>query len=186
MKWVVGGIDQPRKVEARAPLPSYVTDAPSDKSLTDLLLDGDIDAVFAPLPPKQYHPVDGPIVRLVPDFRSVEKRYFEETRCYPTQHVLLLRKQVWEKNPSIGRHLVETFDQCEARFQEGQHLFPYSTPWQIAEVEETDLSMGPSFHAHGLAKNRHEVDVFCQSGFDDGLTQRRVSVEEYFAEFLKG
>ena len=97
----------------------------------------------------------------------------------------MLRKEVFEKNPSIGRSLVSAFDACETRFQEGQHLFPYSTPWLIEDVEGTRLLMGPQFHAHGLEKNRTEIDTFCQAGFDDGLTKRRVSVEEYFAEFLK-
>jgi 4,5-dihydroxyphthalate decarboxylase len=185
INWVVGGTDQPAKVQSRVPLPSYVTDAPSDKSLTDLLLAGDLDAIFVPLPPKTYHSVDGPIVRLIPEFRSVEKQYFEDTRCYPTQHVLVLRREVWEKNPSLGPLLVEMFAECEAKFQEGLHLFPYSTPWEMAEVEETDRLMGPDYHAHGLEKNHHVVDVFCQGGFDDGQTQRRVTVEEYFAEFVK-
>jgi hypothetical protein len=58
------------------------------------------------------------------------------------------------------------------------------TPWQIGEVEETELLMGPDYHAHGLEKNRDTVDAFCQSAFDDGLTERRVTVDEYFAEFL--
>ncbi len=185
IKWVVGGTDEPRKIVARAPLPSYVTDAPADKSLTDLLLAGDVDAIFVPLPPKKYHPVEGPIVRLIPEFRSVEKKYFEQTRCFPPQHVLILRREVWEKNPSLGPLLLEIFEQCETKFQENLHHFPYSTPWQVAEVEETDLLMGPDFHAHGLEANRHPVDVFCQSGFEDGQTKRRVTVEEYFAEFLK-
>jgi 4,5-dihydroxyphthalate decarboxylase len=185
IKWVVGGTDQPNQVQARVPLPPYVTNAPSDKSLSDLLLEGELDAIYVPLPPKKYHPVNGPIVRLVTDFRTVEKLYFEKTQCYPTQHVIVLRKEVWEKDPSVGRRLVETFQQCEAKFQEGLHLFPYSTPWEIAEVEDTDLLMGPEFHAHGLEKNHHEVDVFCQGGFDDGQTKRRITVEEYFAEFLK-
>ena len=84
------------------------------------------------------------------------------------------------------RRLLDTFQQCEAQFQEGLHHFPYSTPWEIAEVEETYLSMGPEFHAHGLEENHREVEVFCQGGFDDGQTKRRITVEEYFAEFLKG
>ena len=186
MKWVVGGADAPAQVQARVTLPPYVTNAPSDKSLSDLLIEGELDAIFVPLPPRKFHPVEGPIVRLVPDFRAVEKRYFEKTQCYPTQHVIVLRKQVWERDPSVGRRLLDTFQQCEAQFQEGLHHFPYSTPWEIAEVEETDLSMGPEFHAHGLEENHREVDVFCQGGFDDGQTKRRITVEEYFAEFLKG
>jgi hypothetical protein len=45
--------------------------------------------------------------------------------------------------------------------------------------------MGRDFHAHGLEQNRHAVDVFCQSAFEDGLIKRRVAVDEFFAEFLK-
>ena len=185
VEWVVGGPDSPRAVTHRVPLPSHVTDAPPDRSLSDLLLAGDLDAFFAPLPPKMYHPVDGPIVRVVPDFRSLEKRYFSDTRCYPTQHVLLLRREVWEENPSADRLLLEIFEQCEEKFAASQRLYPYSTPWLISEVEETELLMGEDFHPHGLEENRHAVDEFCQSAFDDRLTARRVTVDEYFAEFLR-
>ena len=185
IEWVVGGSDTPTAVTASAPLPSHVTNAPADKSLSDLLVAGDIDAMFVPLPPSKYHPEDGPIVRIVHDFRSLEQRYFADTGYYPTQHVLLLRRQVWERDPSVGGRLVEIFEQCERTFTASQRLFPYCTPWHIAEVEETELLMGPDYHAHGLEKNRATVDAFCQSAFDDGLTERRVTVDEYFAEFLR-
>jgi 4,5-dihydroxyphthalate decarboxylase len=185
VEWVVGGPDTPTTVTHRVPLPSHVTAAPPDKSLSDLLLAGDLDAFFAPLPPSKYDLVDGPIVRVVPDFRSLEKRYYSDTGYYPPQHVLLLRRQVWERNPAVDRQLVDIFERCEARFVANQRLFPYSTPWLIGEVEETERLMGEDYHAHGLEKNRDAVDAFCQSAFDDGLTQRRVTVEEYFAEFLR-
>ncbi len=185
MAWVVGGADAPGRVGFLAPYPAYVQDAPESRSLSDLLLAGEIDAVFAPIPLKKYHPVDGPIARLVPDFRTVEKSYFERTRCYPPQHVIVLRKEVWERDPSLGGRLVAAFDECEARFQANQHLFPYASPWLMAEVEETDLVMGREHFAHGLEKNRAQIDVFCQAAFEDGLTKRRVPVDEYFAEFVR-
>ncbi len=185
MTWTVGGIDEPRRVEARAPLPEHVADAPPNRSMADLLLNGDLDAFFAPLPPRDHDADNGPIVRLVPQFRGVETQYFEDTRFFPTQHVLLIRRATWERGPEIGHRLLEIFAECETRFQDGQHLFPYSSPWQLAEVEETDRLMGSGFHAHGLENARHEVDMFCQSAYEDGLTERRVSVDEYFAEFLE-
>jgi 4,5-dihydroxyphthalate decarboxylase len=184
MQWIVGGVDAAAKVSSVAPFPPHVRDAAPGRSLIDLLLGREIDALFAPIPPKKYHPVDGPVARLVPDFRSLEKRYFEETRCYPPQHLIVVRKDVWGRDPSIGRSLVAAFDECEERFQASQHLFPYASPWLMAEVEETDLVMGRNHFAHGLEKNRAEVDVFCQSAFEDGLTKRRVTVDEFFAEFL--
>ena len=45
--------------------------------------------------------------------------------------------------------------------------------------------MGADYHAHGMEKNRHAVDTFCQGAFDDGLTKRRITVDEFFAEFVE-
>jgi len=100
--------------------------------------------------------------------------------------VLLLRRAVWEKRPALGPMLVDLFQRCEATFHASQRLYPYHAPWLLAEIEETERLMGAGYHAHGLEKNRHAIDVFCQSAFDDGLTERRVRVDEMFAEFLKG
>ena len=45
--------------------------------------------------------------------------------------------------------------------------------------------MGTDYHAHGIDKNRHAVDTFCQGAFDDGLTKRRLTTNDFFAEFLE-
>jgi len=184
IEWVVGYADRPGEVVARAPLPPHVTNAPADKSLTDLLLTGAIEAMFVPLPPAKYHTTDGPVVRLIPDYRALERRYFTETGCYPPQHVLVLREPVWREDTSMGERLLETFNECEAEFTAGQRLYPYSTPWLIGEVEETEQLMGREFHSHGLAANRKALDTFCQGAYDDGLTRRRITVDQYFAEYL--
>ena len=185
VQWIVGSPDSTTAVAVNVTLPSNVTLAPSGSSLSDLLLAGDIVAFFAPLPPSKYDAANGPIVRLIPDFRSVEQRYFRETRCYPPQHVIVLRREVWERDRSLGRRLVETFERSEASFTAAQRLYPYSTPWLVSEIEETERLMGRDFHPHGLEKNRHALDVFCRSGFEDGLTKRRVTVDEFFAEFVQ-
>jgi 4,5-dihydroxyphthalate decarboxylase len=185
IQWIVGSPDQTTPVNPAAPLPANVSLAPAGRSLSDLLLEGKIDAFFAPLPPRRYHAVTGPITRLIPDFRPVEQGYFKATGCYPPQHVVLLRRAVWEKDPSIGRRLLDLFERCETQFHDGQRLYPYGTPWQLAEIEETERVLGREFHRHGIEANRRALDTFCQGAFDDGLTKRRVTVEEFFAEFLK-
>jgi 4,5-dihydroxyphthalate decarboxylase len=183
--WVVGGPDAPAAVRIPDPPPSHVRPAPAGASLSDLLLRGEIDAFFAPLPPKQFNQADGPIVRAFPEFRSIEQRYFADTRCYPPQHVIVLRRAVWERDRSVGRRLIETFNAAESKFEAAQREFPYHSPWLIADVEDAVRLMGADYHAHGLEKNRHVVDAFCRGAHDDGLTKRRVSVDEFFAEFLK-
>jgi 4,5-dihydroxyphthalate decarboxylase len=183
--WIVGGADGPAAVTVPDPPPAHVSKAPSGTSLVDLLMAAEIDAFFAPLPPRTYHPIDGPIVRVFPDFRAIEQKYFAETRCYPPQHIVLIRRASWDRDRSVGRQLVEAFNDSETMFEAAQRQFPYNSPWLIAEVEDAARLMGTDYHAHGLEKNRHAVDVFCRSAFEDGLTKRRLTVEDFFADFLK-
>lgn len=184
VRWVVGNADGSGPVTARGPFPPNVTVAPEGKSLSDLLLAGEIEAFFAPLPPKQHHPSGGPIVRLVPDFQAMEQKYFAVTRCYPPQHVMVIRKESWQRDPSAGRRLVDACNECESAFHAAQKLYPYNSPWLIRDIEDAEMAMGADYHAHGLAKNRHAMDVFCQGAYDDGLTKRRLSVDDFFSEFL--
>jgi len=184
VRWVVGNADGSGPVTARGPFPSNVSIAPEGKSLSDLLLAGDIDALWAPLPPQQHHPIDGPIVRLIPDFRAVEQNYYSVTRCYPPQHVIVFRKTAWEQKRAVARELVAVCNESDAAFHAAQRLFPYNSPWLIDDIEQAERTMGADYHAHGLEKNRHVVDAFCQAAFDDGLTKRRITVDEFFREFL--
>jgi 4,5-dihydroxyphthalate decarboxylase len=183
--WTVGGTDAPAAVRIPEPPPSNVQPAPPGSSLSDLLLRGDIDAFFAPLPPGKFNQIDGPIVRVFPDYRDIEQRYFGATRCYPPQHVIVLRRTSWQRDPSVGQRLVEAFNAAEVQFEAAQREFPYNSPWLIGDVEDAVRVMGRDYHAHGLQKNRHVIDTFCQGAFDDGLTKRRVTADEFFAELLK-
>jgi 4,5-dihydroxyphthalate decarboxylase len=184
VQWIVGGVDGPATVRLPDPPLRYVTPAPAGTSLSALLLDGKIDALFAPLPPRVFNPVDGPIVRAFPGFQAVEQKYLADTGCYPPQHVVIVRRASWDREPSAGRRLVDAFNESEVAFEALQRQYPYNSPWLIEEVENTARLLGPTYHAHGLDTNRRAVDVFCQSAFDDGLTKRRVTVDEFFAEFL--
>ena len=185
VRWIVGGVDGPATVRLPDPPLPYVTPAPKAKSLATLLVEGDIDALFAPLPPRDFHPEKGPIVRAVPHFDAVEQKYYTDTGCYPPQHVIVLRRPSWDRDPSVGRRLIDAFNESESVFEALQRQFPYNSPWLIEEVERTARLMGPAYHAHGLEHNRRAVDTFCQAAFDDGLTKRRVTVEEYFPEFQR-
>ena len=181
--WTVGGVDAPAAVRIPEPPPAHVRPAPKERSLSDLLLRGELDALFSPVPPAGLG--DGTMVRVFPDFRDMEQRYYAATRCFPPQHVIVLRRTSWQKEPAAGRRLVDAFNTAEVQFEAAQRQFPYNSPWLIADVEDAVRIMGADYHAHGFEKNRHALDTFCQGAFDDGLTKRRVTAEEFFAEFLE-
>ncbi len=182
--WVVGDADVPSTGTGASVLPPHVTYAPKGKNLTDLLFARDIEAMMVSLPPARFYDGSGTMTRLIPDYRQVEQRYFKDTQCFPPQHVILIRKAVWERNPGVGKRLVDAFQRADEMFTAAQRLYPYASPWLLEDVEQSEQVMGSRVYAPGMEANRHVLDVFCDGAFRDGMTSRRVTVDEMFAEFL--
>src|SRR6185436_3036788 len=142
------------------------------------------DAVYSPPRPQAYHPLTGAIARLFPDFRTIEQAYYRETGAYPPQHLIVLRREIWDANRWIAKSLTDAFAAANECFTAAQSGFPYATPWLEAELEDTAAVMGEDFHPHGLARNRTQIEMFAAEAFRLGLTKRQITAEEYFADFL--
>ncbi len=183
VRWTIGNPDAAWGSGAAAALPDGVANAGA-RSLSEMLLAGDLDAIYSPPRPKLYHPVNGPIARLFPDFRAVEQAYVKATGAFPPQHLIVLHRAVWEANKWIAGALTDAFTAAQDEFAAIQRGFPYSTPWEEAELENTRLLMGDDFHAYGLEANRGQIDMFCAEAHRLGLTSRRVTVDDYFADYL--
>jgi 4,5-dihydroxyphthalate decarboxylase len=162
-----------------------VSAPPKGRSLSDLLLAGELDAIYSPPRPERYHPERGPIARLFPDFRPVEEEYFRATGAFPPQHLIVLRRETWDANRWIARRLTEAFVAANDWFAAAQRGFPYATPWLEAELERATAVLGDDLHPYGLEPNRAQIEMFAGEAFRLGLTSRRVTVEEYFADYLE-
>jgi 4,5-dihydroxyphthalate decarboxylase len=184
IEWWIGEVDVPQITSHDGALPAHVHAAPAGRSLSDMLMAGEIDALYSPPRPDRYHPVEGPIVRLIPDIRATEQRYYRETGAYPPQHLIVRRREVWERDRSLAHRLTAAFIRCNHRFAVAQRRFPYVTPWLDLELEETDALMGPDFYRDGLEPNRRTMEIFCETAHKAGLTTRLIAVNDYFAEFL--
>jgi 4,5-dihydroxyphthalate decarboxylase len=184
LQWCIGPVDAPMATTATTVLPPGVTAPPAGKSLAQMLIAGELDAIYSPPKPKDYNAVGGPIVRLFPDYKGIEQEYFRKTGAFPPQHLVLVRRAVWEQNKWIARSLTDAFIACEDMFTACLRGFPYSTPWQETELADTDALMGEDFHPYGYEKNRAQIEMFCNQAHEVGLTARRVTPEEYFEEFL--
>jgi 4,5-dihydroxyphthalate decarboxylase len=185
LQWWIGPVDEPNITSHVYTLPDGVRAAPPGRALSEMLIDGELDAIYSPPRPRLYHPANGPIVRLLQDVRGVEREYFLATRMYPPQHLVVLRRETWDANKWIARSLTEAFTRCTEVFGKAQRSFPYASPWLDAELEETEALMGADFHAEGFEQNRATVEVFAEQAYAAGIVGRRISAEEYFAEYLK-
>jgi 4,5-dihydroxyphthalate decarboxylase len=186
VEWWIGDVDKGWSAQHQATLPDGVHPVSPGRFLSQMLLAGDLDAIYSPPRPARYHPKDGPIVRLFPDCRAVERDYFKATGVYPPQHLIVLRREVWERNKGLARALTDVFIRSNTMFAAAVRNFPYVSPWLDSDLEETEALMGPDFHQDGYERNRATVEAFCRQAFDLGITRRLVTPEEYFAEFLEG
>ena len=93
---LIGPVDEPQPPTGPGPLPPGVHAAPVGRSLAEMLVAGEIDALFSSPRPRDYHRENGPIHRLVPDFPTVEAEYSRHTGAFPVQHLVLVRRAVWE------------------------------------------------------------------------------------------
>jgi 4,5-dihydroxyphthalate decarboxylase len=184
LQWCIGPVDEPNITSHVYTMPDGVRSAPAGRALSQMLMDGELDAIYSPPRPRRYHSVDGPIVRLFPDIRSIEREYFKATRVYPPQHLVVLRREVWEADKWIARSLTDAFTHCTEVFGKALRSFPYASPWLDAELEETETLMGADFHAEGFERNRATIEIFAEQALKAGIVGRRISAEEYFADYL--
>jgi len=184
IEWWVGDIDRPWSAPTAQTFPPGVRTPAAGRSLAQMLLAGELEAIYSPPRPEAYHPVDGPIARLFPDFRGIEQEYFRKTGAFPPQHMIVIHRAVWEANRWIARSLTDAFIAANECFTAAQKGFPYATPWLEAELEDTAAVMGGDFYPYGLERNRAQIDLFAGEAFRLGLTSRLVTTDEYFADFL--
>ena len=187
IRWWIGDIDTPWSAAPMdVKLPVGLNAPPKGQSLSDMLIAGELEAIYSPPRPQRYHPTTGPIARLFPDFRTIETEYFRATGAFPPQHLIVLRREAWEANRWIAKSITDAFCAANDVFTASQKGFPYATPWLEAELEHTEAAMGEDFHAHGYERTRSQIDMFAAEAFRLGFTKRRVTPEEYFADFLQG
>ncbi len=185
LQWCIGDIDKPWAAPAPPVLPPGGTAPSPGQSLAQMLIAGELDAIYSPPVPKDFHPERGPIVRLYPDSRAIERDYFKATGVFPPQHLIVLRREVWEQDHGLARRVTDAFNQCEDWVADQLRGMPYVTPWTQQDLDESSAVMGPNPYRHGLEANRATMEQFCAQAHQLGLTKRLISVDDYFREFLE-
>jgi 4,5-dihydroxyphthalate decarboxylase len=187
IQWWIGDVDTAWSTGPTSQtLPPGVNVPAPGRSLSDMLIAAELDAIYSPPRPQAYHPRTGPIARLFPDFRTIEQEYFRKTGAFPPQHLIVLRREVWDVHRWIAKSVTEAFIAANDCFTAAQRGFPYATPWLEAELEDTAAVMGEDFHPHGLERNRAQFEMFAAEAFRLGFTSRRITLDEYFADYLQG
>jgi len=183
--WVQAGVNQAGRVEKVIPsLPDGVEiEQVRDKSLNEMLLAGELDAIISAREPASFLARDPRIARLWPDYRSIEESYFRETGIFPIMHVMVIKKEALIRHPWIAMNLLRAFEEAKANSLKrlsGIVHSPIPIPWLQDAFERAASVLGEDFWPYGIDANRRTLESFLQFCVEQGVTQRTLTVEELF------
>lgn len=189
VEWVVSAVDSSAKDAGKVskqenilPKGISVSVGPEGKDESDLLVDGDVDALFHAGEPKAFTEGHPKIKRLFSDSRSIERDYFARTGIFPIMHVVAIRKDIIDAHPWLPEAVFNAYSEAKQMQYEAMRMkWAFGTlPWFGQELEETRELMGENFWPYGIDANRKTLDAMFQYSYEQGLAEKRLTIEELF------
>lgn len=187
IKWRRGGLEEAgREERARINLPADIDykAIPEHRTLSDMLAKGEIDGLLSARAPSCFLAGASHVGRLFPDYPVVEEAYFRKTRIFPIMHAVGIRRSLAERHPwlavSVFKAFLKAKEHCMKELGQIGHLAA-TLPWGVAEYDRTRRLMGEDYWSYGVAENRHVLEALTRYSFAQGLSARKLAVDEMFA-----
>jgi 4,5-dihydroxyphthalate decarboxylase len=186
IQWVRGGIEQPgrpEKIDLHLPAELRLESAPEGISLNKLLESGEIDAFVGPRAPSCFERGHPHVDWLFPDPAAAATDYYRRTGIFPIMHLIGIRHKLARHNPWLPAAVLKAFDRSKsialAQLSDVSAT-KVTMPFVEEQLRATRRLMGEEFWPYGLAANRTVLDTFLDHHHRQGLSSRRLQVEELF------
>ena len=182
-----GGEEEPGRIE------KLKLDLPPDiklqaigptQTLSQMLADGDIDALYTARAPSSFTRGDGRVRRLFENYAEIERAYWRDTGIFPIMHVIVMRREIYEANRWIAQSLTKAFYAAQQMAYDDlaeTAALKSMLPWLVAHVEEARREMGADWWPYDLEPNRKALETFTRYHFEQGLSKRQLGLDELFA-----
>ncbi len=186
IEWVEGAINEPGAYGNPSVMPMLksvnIKPNKSGKSLSDLLEAGEIHAIVGSNLPRALgrHP---DVVRLFPDYRAKEKDYYRRTKIFPIMHLIVIRNDIYEKNPFVATSLYDAFNKAKNRAWDKMRFsgtLRYMLPWLPDDVQEIDDLFGGDCWPYGIEPNRPTLEALVTYMVEQGLIPETIPIEKLF------
>ena len=179
--WLQGRAD---RLQHKAPPGVRIAQAPAGVELGDLLERGELDFLMTANNPLSFRRGSPIVKRLFPNYRELEQDYYRRTKIYPIMHTVVIRKDVYERDPWVAQSLYAAL--CKAKEYCYRMLVETGSPkasfaWLQPMIEEEQRIIGKDWYPYGIGANRPSIDALLQYNHEQGLCERRLKLEELFA-----
>jgi 4,5-dihydroxyphthalate decarboxylase len=190
VQWVISNKDSTADISGKTskqeqvmPEGISITSGPVGKDESELLLSGDIDALFTATQPKSFLQGNKKIVRLFEDSQKVEQEYFSKTGIFPIMHAVAVKKELLDNNPWMAESIFNAYS--ESKQMDYNYMMKLgwaydSLPWYGQEFEETKKIMGNNFYNYGSEANKKTIETLCRYCYEQGLIKQELSFEDLF------
>jgi 4,5-dihydroxyphthalate decarboxylase len=187
IKWRRGGLEEAGR-EERSPMktpPGVDLDSvPHHRTLSEMLEQGELDAVIGARAPSCFLRGAPNVARLFPDYPAAEADYYRKTGLFPIMHAIGIRRSLAEKYPWAAVSVYKAFLKAKAlcMHELGQigHLAT-TLPWPVAAYDHARKVMGEDYWPYGAHENRHALETLARYSFQQGLSVRQMPLAEMFA-----
>ena len=186
IQWVQGGLEDAGRIpfEPVEPQGVSLSFAPDDRSLAQMLGDGDLDGLITARTPSTFDPRSGPIRRLFDQPWQVERDYFKRTGLFPIMHTVSIKQEILDAQPWVAATLLKAFTDAKALAVDDltqTSALPLTLPFLTQHAYDTVAVMGEDFWPYGLESNRHTLNTFVRYMHEQGLIEEPMPIEDLFA-----
>jgi 4,5-dihydroxyphthalate decarboxylase len=165
-----------------------VNQIPLEKSIGSMMLSGELDACmsynrFQDLINRSAADLDNhpDIKPLFPDSAAEAIRYYKATGIYPINHGMIVKRELFEREPWVVINILKAFDQAndiaddERRQHAAYHIETGLVPPKYRQRLATRIIR------HGLKANRATLETAAKYSNQQGLTPRVMAMDDLFA-----
>ena len=165
-----------------------ITQVPHDKSLEDMLVEGEIDALLSPDLIKPLTAGDKRVGRLFPNYKEEEIAFYGRTGIFPIMHVVAIKQEIVERHPWVAINLYKAFNESKSlamKRMENPRIVPLA--WYREAWEEQERILGKDPWEYGLTeRNVKNFERLVTYSHEQGVIKRRPPLDELFLNISEG
>jgi 4,5-dihydroxyphthalate decarboxylase len=183
--WVVDDEEHVTQLQ----LPSNVVHAPEGKALADMMASGELAAGFqgnagvgrTGAPTGGWQTVEANYPDLFPNAEELEAEWYRRTGIYPMHGTLVVKDSVLKEHPWVATSLFKAFSKAK---DEWLAKLDARTPDNASDKKYAALRkvVGHDPLPYGMGPNLTTISALEDLAFKEGLTPRRMRLDELFVD----